>query len=79
MQVKKLQAPQKQAEPTKKPKGPPKASTPSEPKPVRAPKKPRREAAMQDPEIALRLKVISMLPKRWTQHAASHDCCPPIG
>ena len=58
-QVKKLQAPQKQLEAAKKPK---KDLTPNAAKPARAPKKPKREANIQDGEDALRLKVISTHP-----------------
>ena len=59
LQVKKLQAPQKQPEAAKKPK---KDVTPNAARPARAPKKPKREADAQDGEAALRLKVICTHP-----------------
>lgn len=59
LQVKKLQAPQKQLEAAKKPK---KDLTPNAAKPARVPKKPKWEANIQDGEDALRLKVISTYP-----------------
>ena len=56
MQVKKLQAPQKQLELAKKPK---KTIIPNAAKPFRAPKKSKQGGSSQDAEDALRLKVRS--------------------
>lgn len=56
--MRKLQAPQKQLEADKKPKKP---LSPNAAKPVRPPRKPKQAPAGQDPEDALRLKVVNLL------------------
>jgi hypothetical protein len=61
LQLKKLQAPQKQLQPAKKPKN---DLTPNAAKPARVPRKPKREANTQDDEDSLRLKVTSTLPAK---------------